>query len=506
MALINCIDCGKAVSDKAKICPNCGCPIECSLEAIQQPAEQDAVQEQPDADMLLHEETAPVAAPESTPVPDNQPSLPAESKIPPYQPPQNSPEKKENGTRGIKIAVLVISLAVIGTLIAGLMFFANNNKSTTSSSTKTTAPATTTAHINTTDVIEYIAGRAVYYDKETKEQQVFFGFQDANKNYITTSGGTATIKITNTADEVVFEKKLSFSSSDFGSWSHEDWETDRTLVCLYIKPSEITTGKTDRGILTLSVVTEDSSFKAYDMQIYNLPCKYENTTNAANTTNSTGVTVHKYHTYVSSVTKEATCLEGGILTFTCGGCGDSYTEPSPKSSYHNFVSATCTEPKKCKWCGLTEGEPKGHSFDTNGKCYSCKADDPAKLEALSKCSLSLPVLPRVVTDRRSNGDMISSVYVTDISYEFDYSSSGGIILTVRFSGTKTFDERGDGQSDAAKIGWKLYDSKGNVYETGTFYSPHLANGESFAEQEATLLYGYKGHKPDAYRLELLDVN
>lgn len=31
MALIKCVDCGKEVSDRAKICPNCGCPIECSI-------------------------------------------------------------------------------------------------------------------------------------------------------------------------------------------------------------------------------------------------------------------------------------------------------------------------------------------------------------------------------------------------------------------------------------------------------------------------------------------
>lgn len=32
MALIKCVDCGKEVSDRAAVCPNCGCPIKCSLE------------------------------------------------------------------------------------------------------------------------------------------------------------------------------------------------------------------------------------------------------------------------------------------------------------------------------------------------------------------------------------------------------------------------------------------------------------------------------------------
>lgn len=31
MALINCSECGHQVSDKAKTCPNCGCPIEIQL-------------------------------------------------------------------------------------------------------------------------------------------------------------------------------------------------------------------------------------------------------------------------------------------------------------------------------------------------------------------------------------------------------------------------------------------------------------------------------------------
>ena len=28
MAMIKCTECGKEMSDKASVCPNCGCPIE----------------------------------------------------------------------------------------------------------------------------------------------------------------------------------------------------------------------------------------------------------------------------------------------------------------------------------------------------------------------------------------------------------------------------------------------------------------------------------------------
>ena len=43
MALISCVECGKEFSDKAKSCPNCGCPIEYIIEAIEnQKAQQEA--------------------------------------------------------------------------------------------------------------------------------------------------------------------------------------------------------------------------------------------------------------------------------------------------------------------------------------------------------------------------------------------------------------------------------------------------------------------------------
>lgn len=35
MALISCVECGKEFSDKAKACPNCGCPIEYTIETIE---------------------------------------------------------------------------------------------------------------------------------------------------------------------------------------------------------------------------------------------------------------------------------------------------------------------------------------------------------------------------------------------------------------------------------------------------------------------------------------
>jgi len=34
MALINCTECGKLVSDKASFCPHCGCPVSVTLDTL----------------------------------------------------------------------------------------------------------------------------------------------------------------------------------------------------------------------------------------------------------------------------------------------------------------------------------------------------------------------------------------------------------------------------------------------------------------------------------------
>lgn len=385
-------------------------------------------------------------------------------------------------------------MAVVLAVILGVTFFQKNSKTPTTTDKSTTVAATqgrTAAPSGSDNTVQYISDRQVQYDDIRQRHELFFGFKNVNKEYISVSSGSLTVKIVNMAGEQVYNNTIDFTSANFISCSNPSWDSSRWLACVYINDSDITTGSSDRGILTMSAVADGWNFGEHEINIYNLP--------------SNGTFTSHYHSYTSTVTTEATCMADGVRTFTCS-CGDTYTQVEPKRTTHVFNSATCTAPKTCKYCGVTEGEPRGHSYNTNGICYRCNGTDPAKEEAISKCSLSLPVLPKVVTDRRSNGEMRSSVYVTDISYEFGYAGDGSITLKVRFSGTKTFDKNGDGQSDTCKIGWKLYDSKGNVYETGTFYSPHVANGESFSEQEQTILYGHQGHKPDAYRLEILDVN
>lgn len=98
------------------------------------------------------------------------------------------------------------------------------------------------------------------------------------------------------------------------------------------------------------------------------------------------------HDYVQSVTKEATCTEDGVKTFTCE-CGDTYTEPISALG-HDYkvtgtIAANCTEPEKeqvkCERCNdetiraKEGGQPAlGHDWVTDAT-IPATCDDPEKV-------------------------------------------------------------------------------------------------------------------------------
>ncbi|MBE6529381.1 MAG: hypothetical protein E7680_02110 [Ruminococcaceae bacterium] len=69
------------------------------------------------------------------------------------------------------------------------------------------------------------------------------------------------------------------------------------------------------------------------------------------------------------IVKEATCTEEGEKKIACVECGNELTRTIPAMG-HNWKEATCTEPKKCTVCGITDGEAAGHVF-VNCVCLRC---------------------------------------------------------------------------------------------------------------------------------------
>lgn len=63
--------------------------------------------------------------------------------------------------------------------------------------------------------------------------------------------------------------------------------------------------------------------------------------------------------------KIVTLLLTLIISITFAGC----------TCKHEWSEATCTEPKICSLCGITEGTATGHNY-VNGYCTECGAEDP----------------------------------------------------------------------------------------------------------------------------------
>ncbi len=124
-----------------------------------------------------------------------------------------------------------------------------------------------------------------------------------------------------------------------------------------------------------------------------------------------------------------------------------------------------------------------------------------KADLTKQCSLDMPSLPRDLTYSSSSGKVYSKVNVTQMTYEFKENYDGTMCLTLYFSGQKTYDYKGDGNSSACRIGWKLYDEEGYVIKTGTCYTSALETGEKFKNEEDSIYNLEPGH----YSIKLINV-
>lgn len=69
------------------------------------------------------------------------------------------------------------------------------------------------------------------------------------------------------------------------------------------------------------------------------------------------------HNY-SDIITNPTCTDGGYTTHTCSVCGDSFRDSNTNALGHSWTNATCTTPKSCSLCSLTDGSATGHNWNT----------------------------------------------------------------------------------------------------------------------------------------------
>ena len=75
------------------------------------------------------------------------------------------------------------------------------------------------------------------------------------------------------------------------------------------------------------------------------------------------------HSYTSSITTAATCTANGVKTYTCSGCGNSYTETIAKTG-HKYDSGKITKTPTCVKTGV--------------KTYTCTVCGAKKKETIAK--------------------------------------------------------------------------------------------------------------------------
>ena len=223
------------------------------------------------------------------------------------------------------------------------------------------------------------------------------------------------------------------------------------------------------------------------------------------------------HSYVSAVTKSATCTENGTKTFTCS-CGKTYTETIPATG-HNFktttVAATCTsngyETKTCLNCGetqLVKSIPAtGHKYVATVTKPTCTADG----YTTHKCS----VCADTYTDSKVAAK--GHTYVTTTT-KATTSKDGKIVTactacgkiskttpvykasSVKLSRT-SFAYNGKVQTPTVTV----KDSKGNTLKNGTDYTVKYDSGrKNIGKYSVTVTFkgDYTGNKKLSFNIIL----
>lgn len=135
---------------------------------------------------------------------------------------------------------------------------------------KTNPPSVTTKNYQN-EAIEYICDRSIQYDSVKKCHTLLFGFTTSDGTYVSASGKVSAV-VVDKSDTKIYEKEISFSSSNFSTWTNSFRDSSRYLCGLEIKDSEIQGSASEMGTLKFKVTLSDGTyFDESELSISDLP-------------------------------------------------------------------------------------------------------------------------------------------------------------------------------------------------------------------------------------------
>ncbi len=197
----------------------------------------------------------------------------------------------------------------------------------------------------------------------------------------------------------------------------------------------------------------------------------------------------------------ATCTEAGKEAGTfCTDCG-KYTEGGKvvEALGHDWEDADCTNPKTCQRenCGLTEGEPVGHTWGdwTEDQAPTCK-DAGTKTRGCTKCNATEEgVINATGEHNDGNSDGLCDVCKADVNSDEEKAKQALADITppkdVTVTGNQELDRKDD-TGYGATISWEITGgtNKSSIIENNgdTLYAV-LENGKTTIKLTVTVKVG-----------------
>ena len=203
------------------------------------------------------------------------------------------------------------------------------------------------------------------------------------------------------------------TTHSYGSWTKVN-DTTHKHTCSVCSKEETANHSWDGGKVTKQPTCKEEGVKTYTCS----GCKATKTESVAKTTthsygswSKVNDTTHKHTCSVCSkeetanhswdsgkVTKQPTCKEEGVKTYTCSGCKATKTESIAKTTTHNYGSWTkvndTTHKHTCSVC--SKEETANHTWNSGTvtkkatckeegvKTYTCTACNATKTESIAK--------------------------------------------------------------------------------------------------------------------------